>query len=85
MITKKLNINTGKQYKVKNRQTGKSQILNAQEVANFVFKNKHTNYDIKQMPSKYENIIFNIIAVLLCAVLYIALNQLFLYIDILTH
>lgn len=85
MITKKLNINTGKQYKVKNRQTGKTQILNAQEVANFVFKNNHKNYDIKQMPSKYENIIFNIIAVLLCVVLYIALNQLFLYIDILTH
>ena len=85
MITKKLNINTGKQYKVKNRQTGKTQILNAQEVANFVFKNNHKNYDIKQLPSKYENILFNIIAVLLCAVLYIALNKLFLYIDILTH
>tara|TARA_R100000664_G_C2743475_1_gene131657 strand:+ start:969 stop:1226 length:258 start_codon:yes stop_codon:yes gene_type:complete len=85
MITKTLNINTGKQYKVKNRQTGKTQILNAQEVANFVFKNNHKNYDIKQMPNKYENILFNIIAVLLCAVLYIALNQLFLYIDILTH
>ncbi len=85
MITKKLNINTGKQYKVRNKQTGKTQILNAQEVANFVFKNNHKKYDIKQMPSKYENILFNILAVLLCAGLYIALNQLFLYIDILTH
>ena len=84
-MTKKLNIKNGSQYKVKNRETGKTQILNAQEVANFVFKNKHTKYDIKQMPSKYENIIFNIIAVVICAVLYIALNQLFLYIDILTH
>tara|TARA_R100000655_G_scaffold5625_3_gene17139 strand:- start:91 stop:348 length:258 start_codon:yes stop_codon:yes gene_type:complete len=85
MITKKLNINTGKQYKVKNKQTGKSQILNAQEVANFVFKNNHKKYDIKQITNKYENIIFNIIAVAICVGLYIALNQLFLYIDILTH
>ena len=85
MITKKLNIKNGSQYKVKNRETGKTQILNAQEVANFVFKNKHTNYDIKQLPNKYENILFNIIAVALCVVFYIALNQFFLYIDILTH
>lgn len=85
MITKKLNINTGKQYKVKNKQTGKTQILNAQEVANFVFKNNHKKYNITQITNKYENILFNIIAVLICVVLYIALNKLFLYIDILTH
>ena len=85
MITKTLNIKNGSQYKVKNKQTGKSQILNAQEVANFVFKNKHTKYDITQITNKYENILFNIIAVAICVGLYIALNQLFLYIDILTH
>jgi hypothetical protein len=82
---KKLNIKNGSQYKVKNRETGKSQILNAQEVANFVFKNNHKKYNITQITNKYENILFNIIAVLLCVGLYIALNQFFLYIDILTH
>ena len=43
---KNLNITTGQQYKVKNKETKQEQILNAQELANFVFKNEHTKYEI---------------------------------------
>ena len=43
---KNLNITTGQQYKVKNKETKQEQIFNAQELANFVFKNDHTKYNI---------------------------------------
>jgi len=45
----KLNIKAGKQYKMINKETGKENILNAQEVANFVFRNSYDNYHIKEI------------------------------------
>jgi len=45
----KLNIKAGKQYKMINKQTGKENILNAQEVANFVFRNSYDNYKIEEI------------------------------------
>ena len=45
----KLNIKAGKNYRMINKQTGKENILNAQEVANFVFRNSYDNYHIKEI------------------------------------
>jgi hypothetical protein len=46
---KNLNIKVGKNYRMINKETGKAQILNAQEVANFVFRNSYDNYTIKEI------------------------------------
>lgn len=46
---KKLNIKAGKNYRMINKETGKAHILNAQEVANFVFRNSYDNYKIEEI------------------------------------
>jgi len=44
---KNFKIEIGQTYKVTNKETKQTQILNADQLAKFVFKNDHNNYDIK--------------------------------------
>lgn len=44
---KTLNIKTGADYKVTHKLTKSVQIMNAQELASFVFKNDYKNYTIE--------------------------------------
>ena len=53
MLNKKLNINTGENYKVTNRKTKVVHKMNAQELANFVFKNDATKYDIETLKNRF--------------------------------
>lgn len=50
---KTLNIKTGSQYKVTNKLTKLVQIMNAQELATFVFKNDYTNYKIENADQRF--------------------------------
>jgi len=50
---KTLNITTGSQYKVTNKLTKSSQIMNAQELATFVFKNDYTKYEIENADQRF--------------------------------
>tara|TARA_R100000664_G_scaffold1606_1_gene4085 strand:- start:1114 stop:1359 length:246 start_codon:yes stop_codon:yes gene_type:complete len=49
---KKIEIETGQQYKVINKETKQTQILNAQQLANFVFKNDRKKYNIIELNKK---------------------------------
>ena len=49
---KKIEIETGKQYKVINKETKQTQIFNAQQLAKFVFKNDYQNYNIIKLNKK---------------------------------
>ena len=53
MLNKKLNINTGEKYKVTNRNTKVVHKMNAQELANFVFQNDATKYDIETLKNRF--------------------------------
>tara|TARA_R110002012_G_scaffold38997_4_gene108185 strand:+ start:334 stop:576 length:243 start_codon:yes stop_codon:yes gene_type:complete len=44
---KNLNITTGCNYKITNRLTKEVQVMNAQELATFVFKNDYKKYKIE--------------------------------------
>jgi len=46
---KNLKIEMGQNYKVINKETKQTQILNAEELAKFVFKNDHNKYNIKNI------------------------------------
>ena len=48
-----INITTGSQYKVTNKLTKSSQIMNAQELANFVFKNDYKKYKIENAEKRF--------------------------------
>ena len=49
---KKIEIETGQQYKVEHKETKQTQILNAQQLAKFVFKNDYQNYNIIKIKDK---------------------------------
>ena len=49
---KKIKIETGQQYKVEHKETKQTQILNAQQLAKFVFKNDYQNYNIIELNKK---------------------------------
>tara|TARA_Y100000004_G_C8649887_1_gene300635 strand:- start:243 stop:488 length:246 start_codon:yes stop_codon:yes gene_type:complete len=49
---KKIEIETGQQYKVEHKETKQTQILNAQQLARFVFKNDYQNYNIIELKDK---------------------------------
>ena len=44
-----LKIEIGQNYKVTNKETKQTQILNAEELAKFIFKNDHNKYNIKNI------------------------------------
>ena len=46
---KNLKIEIGQTYKVINKETQQTQILNADQLAKFVFKNDHNKYNIKNI------------------------------------
>jgi len=46
---KTLNVTAGCDYKVTNKKTKITQIFNAQELANFIFKNDFKNYRIENL------------------------------------
>ena len=48
----KIVIETGQQYKVEHKETKQTQILNAQQLAKFVFKNDYQNYNIIELNKK---------------------------------
>ena len=48
----KLTIEAGQQYKVEHKETKQTQILNAQQLAKFVFKNDYQNYNIIELNKK---------------------------------
>ena len=54
---KTLNIKTGSQYKVTNKLTKLVQIMNAQELATFVFKNDYKKYDIEDTEKRLIDMI----------------------------
>ena len=45
----KINIKAGKNYRMINKETKQVHVLNAQEVANFVFRNSYDNYKIEEI------------------------------------
>ena len=45
----KINIKSGKNYRMINKETKQVHVLNAQEVANFVFRNSYDNYKIEEI------------------------------------
>jgi len=49
---KEINIITGEDYKVTHKKTKKVYFMNAQEVANFVFKYGYKNYKIDNLNKK---------------------------------
>tara|TARA_R100001015_G_C4628972_1_gene189440 strand:- start:42 stop:338 length:297 start_codon:yes stop_codon:yes gene_type:complete len=54
-------------YKITNKKTGFTQYRNAKDTANFVFKNKHTNYTIREINefdiTKYEDLIYGVLVI----------------------
>jgi hypothetical protein len=48
----KIVIETGQQYKVEHKETKQTQILNAQQLAKFVFKNDYQKYNIIEIKDK---------------------------------
>ena len=48
----KITIEAGQQYKVQHKETKQTQILNAQQLAKFVFKNDYQNYNIIEIKEK---------------------------------
>ena len=48
-----LNITTGSQYKVTNKLTKAVHIMNAQELATFVFKNDYKKYKIEDTEKRF--------------------------------
>ena len=49
---KNLNITAGSDYKVTNKLTKEVQVMNAQELATFVFKNDYNKYKIEDLNRK---------------------------------
>jgi predicted HTH transcriptional regulator len=78
----KINITKGQDYKVTHKETKQTYFFNAQEVADFIYKNNFQNYNIKEVKEKKfidkvpEFIFWFAFAVLLTASigLYIQLN-----------
>ena len=54
---KNLNITTGADYKVTHKLTKSVQFMNAQELANFVFKNDYKKYTIENTEKRLIDII----------------------------
>ena len=50
---KNLNITTGADYKVIHKLTKSVQFMNAQELANFVFKNDYKKYEIENTDKRF--------------------------------
>ena len=67
-------------YKITNKNTQQTQVMNGKEAADFVRINDHTKYDIQAMTSKRDKIIFNVAAVGFMTALYFALCQLLSFI-----
>ncbi len=65
---KKLNITTGCNYKVTNKQTKQVHILNAQEAADFAFKNDFKNYKFEEVK---QGILYNIPEIALWCMLFV--------------
>ena len=49
---KKIEIETGQQYKVEHKETKQTYFFNAQQLAKFVFKNNYLNYNITEIKKK---------------------------------
>lgn len=63
-------------YKITNKNTKHTQIMNGKQAADFVRINDHKNYDIQAMTSKKDNILFSVVSVCLMVALYLGLTQL---------
>ena len=63
-------------YKITNKNTKQSQIMNGKQAADFVRINDHTKYNIHAMTSKKDNILFSVVSVCLMVALYLGLTQL---------
>ena len=66
-------------YKITNKETGFIQYRNAKETADFVFKNKYSNYNIEKIKeydfSKYTDIALNTLTITMFIILSFALLQ----------
>jgi len=66
-------------YKITNKETGFIQYRNAKETADFVFKNKYSNYNIEKIKeydfSKYTDIALGTLTMTLFIILSFALLQ----------
>ena len=66
-------------YKITNKETGFIQYRNAEETADFVFKNKYSNYNIEKIKeydfSKYTDIALNTLTITMFIILSFALLQ----------
>ena len=49
---KKIEIETGQQYKVQNKETKQTYFFNAKQLAKFIFKNDYLNYNIIEIKNK---------------------------------
>ena len=63
-------------YKITNKNTKQSQIMNGKQAADFKKINYKNNYDIQAITSKKDKILFNVVAVCLMVALYLGLTQL---------
>jgi|TARA_R110002012_G_scaffold92744_1_gene225095 hypothetical protein len=63
-------------YKITNKNTKQTQIMNGKQAADFKKINYKNNYDIQAITSKKDKIIFNFVAVCLMTALYLALCEL---------
>jgi hypothetical protein len=66
-------------FKITNKQTGFTQYRNSKETADFVFKNKYSNYTIEQITeydfTKYTDIALGVLTMTLFIILSFALLQ----------
>ena len=66
-------------YKITNKQTGFIQYRNSKDTANFVFKNKYSNYTIEQITeydfTKYTDIVLRTLTITMFIILSFALLQ----------